>query len=242
MTFEAFTQLPTEQLVNPEGVRLPHIDRSVADQAKAQVRSTFYTKYGKRFFDVSLVVAALPFWLPLTLGLAAMVALNGGKPFYSQLRVGRGGRQFRMWKLRSMVVGADALLQRHLDENPEARAEWDAKQKLAKDPRITRFGRFLRKSSLDELPQLWNVLIGEMSLVGPRPVLDYELERYGRFATFYTSVRPGLTGPWQVGGRNEISYDERVELDAKYASHPTMKSDLALLLATVPAVLKVTGS
>ena len=142
----------------------------------------------KRSLDILLVLMALPVVLPLVLVLALVVLMDGSNPFYAQERVGRGGRRYRMWKLRSMVADADTRLQGHLDTNPEARAEWDETQKLRHDPRITRFGRILRKSSLDELPQLWNVLIGHMSLVGPRQMLPEQQAMYP--GSSYYGLRP----------------------------------------------------
>ena len=170
-----------------------------------------------------------------------IVALDGANPFFGHRRVGRDGRVFRCWKLRSMVPDAEARLARHLAENPAAAREWAAARKLSQDPRVTRVGRVLRRTSLDELPQVWNVLLGEMSLVGPRPVTTEELMRYGPARWAYLGVRPGITGLWQVRGRNRLSYAERVRLDAEYARDASLALDLGLLLRTVPAVLRLTG-
>jgi lipopolysaccharide/colanic/teichoic acid biosynthesis glycosyltransferase len=173
-------------------------------------------------------------------GAAALaVALQGGRPFYSQLRVGRGGRSFRMWKLRSMVVDADRKLEDHLSANPAAREEWDQTQKLKDDPRITPLGRILRRTSMDELPQLWNVLTGEMSLVGPRPMMLQQQVLYP--GTAYYALRPGITGFWQTSGRNETSFQARADFDAAYAAEMSLTTDLRILARTVGTVLNCTG-
>jgi lipopolysaccharide/colanic/teichoic acid biosynthesis glycosyltransferase len=193
----------------------------------------------KRGLDLVLVIAALPVVLPLLLLLALGAGLDGGNPFYCQRRVGRGGRSFRMWKLRSMIVDAEAVLALHLAADPAARAEWTRMQKLKHDPRITRFGRLLRKSSLDELPQLWNVLTGEMSLVGPRPMLPEQRPLYP--GTAYYRLRPGITGAWQVSKRNESRFADRARYDHDYDRRLSLGTDLRLLAATVRAVLRGTG-
>jgi lipopolysaccharide/colanic/teichoic acid biosynthesis glycosyltransferase len=198
-----------------------------------------YRDFGKRVLDLVLVLMAAPFVLPLVALLAAIVALDGGRPFYSQPRVGRGGREFRMWKLRSMVVDADRRLADHLAADPVARDEWDAMQKLRRDPRVTRFGRFLRKSSLDELPQLWNVLRGEMSLVGPRPMLPEQRALYP--SAVYYRMRPGITGYWQTSDRNRSTFAARALSDAAYERDLSLATDLRLLWRTVAVVLRGTG-
>lgn len=202
-------------------------------------RAAAYPRLGKRVLDVALVLIALPLWLPLILVAAAIVALDGNSPFYAQRRVGRGGQVFRMWKLRSMVPGADALLERHLSGDPEARAEWDDTQKLRADPRITRFGRFLRKSSMDELPQLINVLSGEMSLVGPRPMMPAQQVLYP--GSRYYAMRPGLTGFWQISDRNQCRFRDRARFDDAYWMAQTLRTDARILLRTVGVVLRGTG-
>lgn len=193
----------------------------------------------KRVFDLAVVVVAAPVVLPVILLLALLVASDGGRPFYSQLRVGRGGRTYRIWKLRSMVADADARLEAYLAENPAARHEWDTTQKLKRDPRITPFGRILRKSSLDELPQLWNVLMGDMSLVGPRPMMPCQEELYPGHA--YYRLRPGITGPWQVSSRNSSTFADRARFDTEYDRDLSLPTDLRLLAATVRVVLRATG-
>ena len=193
----------------------------------------------KRGFDVLAVLATSFITLPLILLMAICVALDGHSPFYAQKRVGQGGRVFTMWKLRSMVPGADAKLEAHLAADPAARAEWDHSQKLKKDPRITRIGRIMRKCSADELPQLWNVLKGDMSLVGPRPMLPEQAPLYPGQA--YYALRPGITGIWQVSARNESSFADRARFDATYDRKLSLATDLGLLLATVRVVLRGTG-
>ncbi|MGL5010639.1 MAG: sugar transferase [Paracoccaceae bacterium] len=193
----------------------------------------------KRAFDLCSVLLAAPVVVPLIAGLAVAVALEGGQPFYTQARVGRGGRTFRMWKLRSMVRNADALMDAHLAQDADAQAEWDATQKLKDDPRITRLGRFLRRSSLDELPQLWNVVTGDMSLVGPRPMMVNQREIYP--GTAYYALRPGITGLWQTAGRNRTTFAARAEFDADYEARVTFTRDISILWRTVSVVMNATG-
>nr|WP_209838260.1 sugar transferase [Rubellimicrobium aerolatum] len=199
----------------------------------------FYRRVAKRALDVLVVLLAFPIVLPLVLLLALVVAMEGGKPFYTQDRVGRGGRVFRIWKLRSMVRDADARLEEHLRNDTAARAEWDETQKLKADPRITRVGHILRKSSLDELPQLWNVLKGDMSLVGPRPMMPSQTELYP--GTAYFQMRPGITGPWQVSERNGTSFAARASYDNAYLNSLSFGEDVRILAATVRVILRATG-
>ncbi|MFN3969828.1 MAG: sugar transferase [Gemmobacter sp.] len=202
-------------------------------------RGGIYRHRWKRALDVALVLAAAPFVAPLVLGLALAVRRDGGPAFFCQERIGAGGRVFHMWKLRSMVADADARLAQHLQGNPAARAEWDRTQKLRHDPRVTPFGHLLRKSSMDELPQLWNVLLGDMSLVGPRPMMTDQRALYPGIA--YYRLRPGITGPWQTSGRNATSFAARAEYDAAYDRDLSLGTDLALLARTVRVVLRGTG-
>ena len=200
---------------------------------------TLYRRGVKRALDVVLCLMMLPIVGLIVLMLAGLVALNGGQPFYSQLRVGRGGRLYRMWKLRSMVVDADARLEACLADCAHARAEWTTTQKLKNDPRITPLGQLLRRASLDELPQLWNVLRGDMSLVGPRPMLPEQQALYPGQA--YYNLRPGITGIWQVSKRNDSSFADRAVFDARYDADLSFGLDLRLMLATVRVVLRGTG-
>jgi lipopolysaccharide/colanic/teichoic acid biosynthesis glycosyltransferase len=200
--------------------------------------------HSKRAFDVVLALLLLALTSPLLLLLAGAARLDGGPALYAHHRVGRGGRAFRCLKFRTMVPGADRILAEHLARDPAARAEWEATRKLRRDPRITRVGRLLRSTSLDEMPQIVNVLRGEMSFVGPRPVVPDELdEHYGLIGRgAYLSVRPGITGLWQVSGRSDTGYEERVALDIAYVRRPSFRQDLVILLRTVGAVLRRQGA
>lgn len=198
-----------------------------------------YRNGGKRLLDMLVVVMSSPFVLLVIALLALCVARRGGRPFYTQDRVGRNGRTYKIWKLRTMVLDADQHLEAYLDKNPDARREWDSTQKLKADPRITPIGRFLRKSSMDELPQLWNVLRGDMSLIGPRPIMTSQTELYP--GTAYYDLRPGISGSWQVSARNESSFAERATFDTAYNSNVTFTEDAKILLATVRVVLRATG-
>ena len=189
--------------------------------------------------DIVFVLMAAPVVLPIVLILALLVARDGAAPFYLQDRVGRAGRVFRIWKLRTMVKDADARLEAHLAADPAARMEWDATQKLKDDPRITRLGRILRKSSLDELPQLWNVLKGDMSLVGPRPMMVSQRPLYG--GRSYYALRPGVTGLWQISDRNECDFSARAGFDDIYERSVSLGTDLTVLARTVSVVVRGTG-
>jgi exopolysaccharide production protein ExoY len=196
-----------------------------------------------RGFDIVAAASVLLLTAPLLVAIALLVwAMDGGPALFSQPRIGRDGRHFRCLKFRSMCVDADARLARLLASDENARREWQADHKLRVDPRITRLGRFLRKTSLDETPQLINVLRGEMSLVGPRPIVDAEITRYGRRFAAYCAQRPGITGLWQVSGRNDVSYRRRVALDTAYAARKSIALDMRILAATIPAVLLRRGS
>jgi exopolysaccharide production protein ExoY len=197
----------------------------------------------KRALDIIGAGVGLVLLSPFFLIVALLVRADGGPAFFAHQRVGRGGKLFGCLKFRSMVINSQARLEALLANDPAARAEWEATRKLKNDPRITRIGRFLRSTSLDELPQLINVLRGEMSLVGPRPVQEAEIDRYyGASAAHYMAVRPGITGLWQVSGRSETSYESRVALDVAYVSRPSMIADLAILLRTPVAVLSRRGA
>lgn len=222
MTFRDFSETPVAR-------RIP----------KRESRRRFYRNGAKRCLDITLVLLSLPISVPLVLGMMLLVALDGARPLYCQKRLGRGGRVFCMIKIRTMVLGADALLEGHLCKNPEARREWNESQKLKCDPRITRVGCFLRKSSLDELPQLWNVLKGDMSIVGPRPMMVEQRAIYPGEA--YFELRPGITGPWQISDRNESSFAERATFDSNYLTSLSLSRDLSILFKTVSVVLRGTG-
>ncbi|WP_328801191.1 sugar transferase [Pseudoroseicyclus tamaricis] len=200
-----------------------------------------YPRYVKRLTDLVLALLILPIVGPVILVLALMTRRDGGPSFFGHQRIGKDGQTFRCWKVRTMVPNAQEKLKEYLAENPEAAAEWAADFKLRNDPRITKIGRFLRKTSLDELPQLWNVLKGEMSFVGPRPVIDGEIELYGVSRSYYESVRPGITGLWQVSGRNDTTYSERVAMDRAYVRKMSFFGDLGIILKTAKSVLGSTG-
>lgn len=199
-------------------------------------------RVAKRLSDIALALALACVAFPVALVAGIVVACDGGNVFYAQERVGRGGRAFRCLKFRTMVVDAEDRLQRLLRDDGEARAEWERDRKLRRDPRITRVGRFLRGTAIDELPQLLNVLRGDMSFVGPRPVTRSELPLYGSDLPAYLDVRPGLTGLWQASGRNDLSYARRVALDAWYVRNWSAWLDLVVLLKTMPAVLARRGA
>lgn len=198
--------------------------------------------FAKRAFDILGASGLLLVLLPIFVVVACFVLRDGGSAFFGHPRVGRGGRSFRCLKFRSMVPKADVVLAELLATNPEAREEWNRDFKLKNDVRVTAVGRFLRKTSLDELPQLWNVLRGDMSLVGPRPVVTSELERYGADARYYLSVRPGVTGLWQVSGRNNVDYATRVALDVTYVKERSTLLDISILLRTFKVVFEGSGA
>ncbi|MCI5101121.1 sugar transferase [Phaeobacter italicus] len=212
----------------------------IVDWAQRDRPAWSYGRFGKRVLDILLVLIALPITLPLILLAALALWFEGGQPFYTQDRLGQRGRVFSILKLRTMVRNADQLLEEHLARDPEMRREWNETQKLKHDPRITPVGRFLRTTSLDELPQLWNVIIGEMSLVGPRPMLPDQLPLYGD-ARPYFLLKPGITGLWQVSVRNEGGFAVRAGSDASYCRTLSFLQDLAILWRTVGVVLRGTG-
>jgi len=197
----------------------------------------------KRSLDVAAVLAAVPVLIPLFFIMACMVVLSSPGPvFYSHRRIRQNGAFFSMWKFRTMCVNSAEVLEEYLTQHPEARSEWNKTHKLRHDPRVTRVGLFLRRFSMDELPQIWNVLTGQMSLVGPRPIVAAEVEKYKDSFHLYCRVKPGLTGLWQVSGRSELSYDQRVALDREYIERWSLRHDLNILLKTVPAVVNQDGA
>lgn len=204
-----------------------------------KVVQSWYARYVKRAIDLAAVLICLPIVVPVIAIGAVLAALGGPSAFYTQMRVGRDGRHFRLWKLRTMVPDAEAKLEAHLAQNQEACAEWAVTQKLKNDPRITPMGHFLRRTSLDELPQLWNVLKGDMSLVGPRPMLPEQQASYPGHA--YYDLRPGITGNWQVSSRNNSAFVERAGFDDAYGREISLWTDLRLLARTCVIVLRATG-
>ena len=197
----------------------------------------------KRLMDCTLLIITLPITLPVILTVAVIVKLTSKGPvFFRQARLGDGGEVFYAYKFRTMRPDADQVLEQYLVEHPELRRQWAKNHKLKDDPRITRFGLFLRKLSLDELPQLLNVLKGEMSLVGPRPIVKAEIERYGDTYKLYCSVLPGITGLWQVSGRNDISYQERIGFDEFYVKNWSIWLDFHILLRTIRVIVLREGA
>ena len=197
----------------------------------------------KRLLDLGIASAAIVVLAPAWLIIACWIRIDSRGPIiYRQNRIGRRGRLFRIWKFRTMRQNAEAELASILADAPEKRLDWEQRQKLLKDPRLTRSGLLLRRHSLDELPQLVNVLKGDMSLVGPRPCLPDQQGYFGDRLDLYTSVRPGLTGLWQVSGRNNLSFNERVDLDTQYVQTWSLSSDLRILLKTIPAVMRADGA
>ena len=197
----------------------------------------------KRGLDITLAVLGLVLLAPLILALVIVLKLTDSGPLlYGHRRIGFGGREFRCWKFRTMVVNGDTVLEQYLRKHPAKAALWNEQRKLVDDPRVTSLGAVLRKLSLDELPQLLNVLTGEMSLVGPRPVVREELKYYGSSARHYLSARPGLSGLWQISGRSNTTYLERVQLDRFYVMHWNPWMDLRIIFMTIPAVVMSRGA
>lgn len=191
----------------------------------------------KRGFDLVCAGTALLLVLPLFIPIAFLIRMDGGPAIFRQERVGKGGKRFLCYKFRSMCVNADEVFEEYLAQNPQAAEEWHTFQKLKKDVRVTKIGSFIRRTSLDEIPQLINVIKGDMSLVGPRPIMPDQQIFYGDDFIFYESVRPGITGPWQVSGRNQLTFDERVKLECYYTKNWSLWMDVVIILKTVPALL-----
>lgn len=222
---------------------MAHLDLLSDQQKPKRTRPAqrFYWRVGKRGLDLILALVLLPFLVPIIAALILMVRLCGGPGLYAHTRIGQNGRMFTCWKIRTMVRDADGRLADHLAKNPEAAEEWKLTQKLQDDPRVTALGQHLRRTSLDELPQIWNVLRGQMSLVGPRPVTPSELERYGPHKQVYLSHKPGVTGLWQVFGRDDGCYAQRLQMDLSYARQIGMWRDLSLIARTALVVIRGTG-
>ena len=197
----------------------------------------------KRTLDIAFAVALAIVALPVSLLIAAAILIESGRPvFFRHRRIGRGGRAFSLLKFRTMAQNSDQILAEYLEENPDAAREWERTHKLRHDPRVTRIGRLLRRTSLDELPQIWNIMRGEMSMAGPRPIVEAEIAKYGNAYPLYSLAKPGLTGLWQVSGRNDTTYRRRVELDAAYVRNWTPGMDFKLLFKTVGVVVKGKGA
>ena len=237
--FFRYTIVVSEQL-NSTMSGAPHL-RDIAGIV-AFSSTNYLTKIqshvAKRAFDIAIILFSLPLTLPVCLLTALFVKLTSPGPIlYGHKRVGRNGKEFKCWKFRSMYINADQQLEKILKENPEMRKQWEKDRKLENDPRVTPFGKFIRKTSLDELPQLLNIFVGQMSFVGPRPVMQDELERYGKKADYILSVLPGLSGMWQTSGRSDTAYEDRVTLDAYYIQNWSIWLDIWILIKTVWVVL-----
>lgn len=202
-------------------------------------KRSFYREYLKRGFDVVFVLLVAVLIVPVVAVLGFLIMLDGSGPFFIQRRIGKDGRVFSMVKLRSMVPNADRKLVDYLQSNEDARLEWDRTQKLKNDPRVTWIGRIIRKTSLDELPQFWNVILGDMSVVGPRPMMPLQRDLYPGQA--YFALKPGVTGFWQVGDRNNTSFAARARYDADYYKKMSLGTDLMVILKTVKVVFRMTG-
>lgn len=200
-----------------------------------------YARFGKRAFDIALVLVLLPFALPILAVVSLAMLILGENPVFSQSRIGQNGRVFRIWKLRTMRHDADIVLADILRRDPVRRAEWQQTQKLKNDPRVTPLGGFLRKTSIDELPQLLNVLLGDMSMIGPRPMMVDQAPLYGPNLDVYFSMRPGISGQWQVTERNDANFARRAQIDAEYARELSFGLDLSIAFKTMTAVLRSTG-
>ncbi|WP_296331570.1 undecaprenyl-phosphate galactose phosphotransferase WbaP [uncultured Treponema sp.] len=199
--------------------------------------------FWKRFIDIFLLLISCPLTLPVTFVVALLIKITSPGPvFYGHKRSGKNGKEFKCWKFRSMVIDADKQLEKILAENPEMRREWEKDRKFTNDPRVTKIGKILRKTSIDELPQFFNVLTGEMSFVGPRPVTEPELVKYGNKAKFILSVKPGLSGMWQISGRSDTGYEERVTLDSYYIQNWSVWLDIWIIIKTIYVVLRGKGA
>jgi exopolysaccharide production protein ExoY len=236
-------QLALQGATQQDASRKPRIGEAVHSSSTLPVMDRPLGGTTKRAFDILLASIVLLVSAPLLLLLAAVIKLTtGGPAIFAHERIGYGGRAFPCFKLCTMVPNGNEVLQAHFAGHPEALREWVATQKLRQDPRVTWLGQLLRRSSLDELPQLLNVLRGEMSCVGPRPIVAAELERYGPEIETYLSARPGMTGAWQVGGRSRLDYAQRVALDTHYVRTWTFMGDLVILLKTIPVAASLDGS
>ena len=219
------------------------IDLKTEGKKILQGREKVY-KISKRMIDIIGSVVGIVVLVPLTLGvyIARLVTKDKGPIFYTQNRIGKDGKVFKMYKFRSMVVGADDILQEYLDSNKEANEEYRINKKLKDDPRVTKVGDFIRKTSIDEFPQFINVLKGEMSLVGPRPYLPREIDDIGEYYPYITSVKPGITGLWQIRGRNDVTFNDRLKLDMEYFEKRSLLFEIKILFWTVSSVLYKKGA
>lgn len=223
-------------VTNYDNLRSP-----VGCEQAAPRRMGLYAMIGKRLLDILLALILFPVLSPVIALLWMISRRDGGPGFFGHTRIGKDGTPFTCWKIRTMIHGAEDVLAEHLKTDAKAAQEWARDRKLSRDPRITNLGLFLRRSSLDELPQIWNVLRGDMSFVGPRPIVRCELSKYGSAAPIYLSQKPGITGLWQVSGRNDVSYEDRVSFDIDYLERRTFSFDIKLILLTGLSVIGRTG-
>ncbi|AUQ76349.1 sugar transferase (plasmid) [Phaeobacter sp. BS52] len=223
-------------ITNFDNLRSP-----VGCEQAAPRRIGLYAIIGKRLLDILLALILFPLLSPVIALLWMISRRDGGPGFFGHTRIGKDGTPFTCWKIRTMIHGAEDVLAEHLKTDAKAAQEWARDRKLSRDPRITGLGLFLRRSSLDELPQIWNVLRGDMSFVGPRPIVRCELSKYGSAAPIYLSQKPGITGLWQVSGRNDVSYEDRVSFDIDYLARRTFSFDIKLILLTGLSVIGRTG-
>lgn len=221
----------------------PDLKHSAATVPLGQGSSRPVAVHVKRTLDIAIAAFSLVFFAPLMAAIAAALIVYDGRPvIYKHRRIGLGGRPFLCWKFRSMTRDSDQRLSEILNSSESCRRQWHSKQKLDRDPRAHRVGAVLRKSSLDELPQLVNVLRGDMSIVGPRPIVPEEIRRYGKHAPYYLALRPGITGLWQVSGRSDTRYSERVNLDVRYCRTWTIGGDIAIIVRTLLVLFTTRGS
>ena len=218
------------------------VPEAVNDEQKKSLKKV--DKFFKRTIDIIASIFGIIALLPLTICvyIANLICKDRGPVFYTQNRIGQNGKIFKMYKYRSMIVGADDKLEKYLEENEEARKEFKQYKKLKDDPRVTKVGKFIRKTSIDEFPQFINVLKGEMSLVGPRPYLEKEREDMNGYYKYIITCKPGLTGLWQVSGRNDCTFDERIDLDMEYYNNHNLKMDVKIIFKTVEKILKKEGA
>ena len=236
---------PYRGVPQPLGPAFDQLVETHRPSSRQRGTTSVYSDYrtAKRALDVAGSIVLIVLLTPLMILIAAFLKVSGrGPALFAQERVGKNGKRFKCLKFRTMVVDAEESLQTYLSQCPDARREWIKTQKLRDDPRVTALGRVMRRSSLDELPQLFNVLAGQMSLVGPRPIIEEEIPRYGDRILVYMTVRPGLTGLWQISGRSKCTYEERVALDVRYVSECKLWTDIMILLRTVPVLLYQDGS
>jgi exopolysaccharide production protein ExoY len=219
-----------------------HFDGTARDLPLMDPPAVIYVRSLKRGIDIVIALLALPILIPMIAVFCLIIRRDGAPGLYGQERIGRYGQPFTCWKLRTMVPNAEQVLGAMCAQDPKIAREWNTRQKLANDPRITGFGAFLRASSFDELPQIWNVLVGDMSFVGPRPFMANQEAAYlAAGGSAYFRMRPGITGPWQVEGRGTTRFSDRVAYDAAYYDQISLGYDLSLIFRTVPVVCRKTG-